>query len=426
MRILKHLNVAQEAIAFQGSAFHKELTLAIEPYIGVGTAKSDWAKLESKIERLITKVTGANIDISILEGYDPCILIHPTDVNSIFNNYWGAIISNPDEMKKLRKERERAGTVDLENSRVTGAFAQSFSTIYTGPSYFTSGKFTAGELSAIFLHEVGHYFGICEMLDRTAGTNQVLASVDRLLKNNSDIKTREIILQYAGEELGLDDRVIQKAIDSHNDTVSSTILVVEAYQKQFRTDQKKSYYEQNSPEYTSDEFAARHGASRDLVTALDKLYSAGFLGPIQKRGTAAYFAIEILKIAVMMVATYASVATGLPMIMAMGLSFMLGDDSEAGEPTYDSPLNRLNRIRRQLVEYAKQPGLRHEIAITLLEDVKVTDQLLSQYNNHRDLMTFLSDTLSFTGNSKNRNYQVELEKLVLNDLFLKALEFKHQ
>lgn len=424
---LKHLNlsIGLEAIAFQSGSFHKELTLAIEPYIGVPTSAGEYIKLSDKIEKLITKYTNADIKVSIEAGYHPCIFLQQHDVNSIFANYWGAVQYSPAELKSLMQDKKKLGTVDLQNSRVTGVFAKSFATIYTGPNYFSSGSFTAGELSAIFLHEVGHYFGMCEMLDRTAGTNQVLASVDRLLKNNTDVKQREVIIKYAGEALGLEDRAIAKATAATNDSVSTTILAVESYQGLIRTDQRTGYYDLNTPEYTSDEFAARHGASRDLITALDKLTGefAPFGSTVQKRGRVVYIVIEILKI-VLLGLSIAVLATGnlIPLLGAFML--MIADTSEAGEPTYDSVLNRLGRIRRQLVEYAKVPSLPRVAAQKLLEDIVIIDKLLESYAPRRDFLTYVTDLLSPRGNSKNRDYQVKLETLALNDLFAKALELK--
>lgn len=425
---LKHLTPSLEAIAFQGDNFHKELTLLFSEYVGKGMDTRDYVKLSTAIEKTIKKYTNAGIDFVIERGYDPCIMLRPLDASSLFMKYWGATSVDHQDFKRVRTMNKSFASIDLEKSKVHGVFEQSLSTIFMGPDYITENRFTAGELSAIILHEIGHYMTMCEMLDRTCGTNQILASIDRCLKNSTDVKTRDMILQYGGEALELEDRVIQQAKESKDDSIATSIFVIEATRNlNYRSDQSKKYYEQNHPEYTSDEFAARHGAGRDLITALDKLYSSAIFGlsVIEKRSTAAYIGMEVLKVALLVAGGWASVATGITFLISAPLAFMLSDSSDAGEPVYDGPIGRLNRIRAQFVEQAKSPTLNREIAKQLLEDVRVVDGLMAQYTQRRDLISFLSDTLSFTGNVKNRNYQKDLEKLVLNDLFLKALNFKN-
>lgn len=427
MSNLKHLTPSLEAIAFQGDAYHKELTLVFSEYVGKGMDTRDYAKLSAAVEKTIKKYTNASIDFVIERGYDPCIQLRPLDASSLFMKYWGALAVAPEDIKRIRTMSKTFASVDLAKSKVHGAFEESLATIYMGPEYITEGKFTAGELSAITLHENGHYFGMCEMMDRTCGTNQILASIDRCLKNNTDVKKRKMILEYGGEALDLEDRVIQQAKESADDTVATSIFVIEAARNlKFNTDQGKAYYEQNHPEYTSDEFAARHGAGRDLITGLDKLFSTAIFGlsVIEKRSTAAYIGIEILKVAMLVAGTWGAAATGVGFLLAAPLSLIMADSSDLGEPTYDGPLGRLNRIRAQFIEQSKNGSLNRNIAKQLLEDVRVIDKLLAEYTQRRDVLSFLSDTLSLTGNVRNRNYQRELEKLVLNDLFLKALDFK--
>lgn len=424
---LKHLTPSLEAIAFQGDAYHKELTLVFEEYVGKGMDTRDYAKLSAAVEKTIKKYTNASIDFVIERGYDPCIQLRPLDASSLFMKYWGATTVEPQDLKRIRSMNKTFASIDLAKSKVYGAFEQSLATIYMGPEYITEGRFTAGELSAIVLHENGHYMGMCEMLDRTCGTNQILASIDRCLKNNTDVKKRDMILQYGAEALDLEDRVIQQLKETKDDTVATSIMVIEASKNlKYRTDQGKGYYEKNHPEYTSDEFAARHGAGRDLITGLDKLFSKAIFGlsVIEKRSTVVYIAMEVLKVALVVAGGWAAASTGIQFLIAAPVALMMSDTSDLGEPTYDGPIGRLNRIRAQFVEQAKNASLNREIAKQLLEDVKVVDKLLSEYTQRRDLISFLSDTLSFTGNVKNRNYQRELEKLVLNDLFLKALDYK--
>ena len=415
MPALKYLNVAQEAIAFQGDGFHKELTLLIQPYIENSNTRVELDKLSSDLTKVIRKRINADVGIVIDRWLPMMLLCDSVDINALFSQYSKMdeeAVINPEVIQKMTVS---SGFVDLELSKLNGYFSKRMSAIGFSPDYISSGKFTAEEISALILHELGHLFGICEMLDRTAGTNQILVTIDRALRNTTDVKKREMILRYGGSALGLNERVIVDLEKTTNDTIATTILISESTKNMFlRSDQRNTYYESITIEYMADEFAARHGAGKALVTSLDKHNGYSF----QKRNPNAYLYMEIIKAAAVIVGSLTN-----PFILALGLAVSFFDRSHSEEPIYDNPLARLNRIRNQFVEQAKQPGLPSNVTKQLLVDVKVVDSLLTEYRDQKDWLTYLVDCFK-SSRTSNRIDQQRLEKLALNDLFLKALEFK--
>jgi len=431
MNSLKYIKISQEAIAFQGDGFLKELALLIEPYIGTKHSKIEYMKLSEAIEKVIKKRTNASIGVDLSPGFDPCIMIDIIDPNSVFSQLWGIrdyTMHNDDSkiLKELKTMKRTSGKVDLKNSRLEGVFTMKVCTIHCDNKYFESGKYTSLELAAIFLHEVGHYFGICEYLDRTIATNQILATLDRVLKNTTDVNTRELAIEYAGNALELDERVIEKAKQTKNDSVVSTIFVASSNRMtgEHRSQMGNGFYDLNTAEYTSDEFAARHGAGPYLVTGLDKLMSDSFfgLGPNQKRGSFLFLAMEVIKLLVLS----ASVAGMMihPAIVLFGIVFVASDASSLGEPTYDDPITRFRRVRNQLVEMSKIPTLNKEQIAKLLEDIKLVDSVYNQYHERRDFITYVCELGGLLPSAANRDYQKELEKLAMNEFFVKALQFK--
>jgi hypothetical protein len=420
---LKHLNVAQEAIAFQGDGFHKELTLAFQSVINnTNVTLHELTKLQEKVSKIINSRCKTSIACHFVGEYGgPFIYFDMIEPNSITAKYVGVDDVDVDSFQTLIKNRPALGTVNLELATVSGFYSKLEATIFMPTSLFSRGHFSAGEIAAIVLHEVGHFFSLCELLDRTAGTNQVLAQMDRLLKNGTDVKKRTVLLKYVGEALNLDQRVVQQVQETTNDEVAVQVFATAAIKNLLhRTDQISDYYENITPEYTADEFAARHGAGRDLVTVTDKLTMTMFGGThIQKRTTGEYIRYEMVKS--LMIIFGGPVLTWFLPVLMLGLA--IADKSDAGEPIYDNPIQRLNRIRAQFVEQAKIPHTLQERNKQLLEDVTIIDLVLKQYTDRKDVLTFITD--AFSGKTKDRDYQRQLEKLASNDLFLKALEFKH-
>lgn len=426
--MLKHLKPALESIAYQGDGFHRQMTLVFEPYIGKPLKPSDVAEIEKKLNATIKKRTKVDIEISLTKGYHPCIYIETMDAGSMFADLFG--IQNIDyekSIKEIAREKKVKGFVDLEKSIVGGFFEKKFSKMYFDPfTYISSGKYTAGEIAAICEHEVGHFFGICEFIDRTVSTNQVLAHVDRKLKNNTDVKQREIIIKSAVDELNLDQRVFEDLKNSTSDKTVSTVLAVESVKLSYsvRSQNNKKYYDLNTPEMMSDDFAARHGAGPDLVTALDKLmkeFSLFGVGHVQKRNTAMYILMEAFKI-ILFIAGVMTAATFGSIIISIGLSLLLNDSYDAGEPTYDGLKNRLLRVKSQLVDCAKNASGSPAIQKQLLKDIEVIESITNQYNDRKDLLGYLVSLVS--SNTKVRDYQVNLERLVLNDFFVQSLKFR--
>ena len=431
MTKLRHLNISLESIAFQGDAYLKELALILEPYIGVKKTKVDYLKLSEQIEKTIKKYTNASITIDISPGYSPCIMLDVIDPNSVFSELWGLYGEVPDQysptLADLKKIKKTSGKVDLQKSRVEGVFAKKLCTMYFGPELLQSGKYSALEMAAIILHENGHFFGVCEYLDRTTATNQVLATLDRILKNTTDVKTREVAIEYAGSALDVDERIVKQAQNTRDDSVVTTILVASSNINTKGNTSQNSHgrYDLNTPEYTSDEFAARHGAGPYLVTGLDKLLTEHTffgIGPVQKRNTAVYLGMELLK-TVIFAATVVA-APILPHFIIIGLVTLMADQSGMGEPTYDDPITRFRRIRNQLIEMSKLPKLTNEQIVKIKEDLALIDSVYTKYSDRRDFLTYVIELGGLRPSIKNREYQKELEKLAMNEMFIKAIEFK--
>jgi len=181
---------------------------------------------------------------------------------------------------------------------------------------------------------------------------------------------------------------------------------------QTRSELGYNLYAESSWEYLSDQFAARHGAGADLARALEKIYRKS--GNIAFRSLGMYFLVEAIKI----VLIYNSAGIGMAVIL------MLMDSQDGGG--YDLPGARLKRIRDQATEYIKDKTLSNSERSRILEEIHVIDSVIKGLTNRKQLATYIHEFISKRTRDERayRKLQQELESLALNDLYIKAAEFK--
>ena len=432
---------ALEAIDVQNGAFFRELVEIFGDY-HTGSIPDPVAqgKLTAQLKKYINTFTGLNLVVQL--SYE----VNSIELPSIdaqhpllghFQEYYGS----HDGLKMIAEGNGLStGQIDLARSRVSGDFTKYLAILNVDLGMFTSG-FSTEEMVALVLHEVGHLFTYLEMLDRTCSTNLVLAGLDATLRG-SDVKKREYALRTVGRYYDLPKDVVDNAVSSTSDKSVMTVYISSAMYS-IRSQTGHSFYDMNGSEMAADQFAARHGAGRYLVTALDKMYR--LYGNKIVESKAAYLRMEVLNVSkvlalslagitapvLLAMVTPAAVIAGLIISMLSGLqifamletSYLHGDSV----PSYDKPTARALRVRRELVDYARQPKLPKAVAKRLLEDVKTIDETISLYNKEdlwlEKAMTYLSK--SHRDRRDSVNLQKELEGLALNDLFLKSLELKH-
>ncbi len=408
-----------ESIQFQDGSFYRELTARNEEIIALYKEKVDVGVIKDKVQSLaviIEKYTNLSVVFDMDKNYGPAVVVPDLLKNHTLRDATArAITGGTDAVKHLRSNGGVVkGRVSLRDSTVDGWYKELTSTIYIPDDLYTSGrKFTAGEISAILLHEVGHIFVYLEYLSRTITTNVVLSNLTKKWAGSS-VNEREVILKVSKDALNIPD----SAVDSKTLVTTDSSLVIETIYatyaaKQFTSEIGSSEYDIVSFEVLADDFAARHGAGKDLVTALDKLYRSQH--NIAYRGIAAYLFWEVSKIAML------TVFTGLAM-------FAIAYDHEFSESVYDKPNDRMRRVKNQLIEQIKDRSIPQKLKDQLIQDVAVIDDILSKMNDRRSLFTLVMEKVFvFTNNRKRRDalvFQRELEELAFNNLYVKSVELE--
>jgi hypothetical protein len=421
--------VALEMIDFQDNTFHEQLTGLFDELKKVGQRAMPESEAAKNIAQAIFDRTGIQIEFTMDEGGAYCMPPILDKNSPLLSNVWREYFQHTTALKMIKKAEDGLirGTIDLVHSKVTGAFSE-VKCILNMPKSWVGGRFggkefTGGELSAITLHEVGHLFTGFEYLIHSCTTNQVLAGVIRGLEESHDPNERMVILTTAANALKIDADELTKLADG-NGGMMATVKILQEVAKMAPSEIGTSVYDQNNWEQLADQFAARHGAQRDLITALDKVHHA--FGDISVRSPGMYVAMEILKVIMMLgsvlLAVVAPAAAIVPFFVWMGLILF----DSPGHESYDRPGVRLSRIRDQLVQQLKDRDLSKDLVERIKGDLVVIDRLLLTV---KDRFTLISAVFNFLSSERRDRFAQEklareLESLVTNDLFVKAAELK--
>lgn len=440
------LSIATEAIHTQDGSFFAELVKDIQalPRNERQFAKRDvWEALENRLSKTTAKFTGLKIKYTINIRADLGIIVPIFDYQNILYSHILEAAANPDTMlKELRKLGDEIRTeVDLKKSFVSGDLAKSESEMFLNQLAF-SGRFrnieySDEELASIILHEIGHHFTALEYLDRSVATNQVLAQLQRDLLSNKEPSKRESLIKTSGKELSIDRNTVSELIGKE-DKIVTTIFMSQTL-KQLRTQSGHSFYDMNTWEMLSDQFATRHGAGAHLANALAKmdrqnpdLTSLSSFGSIARQASYAVAGLFLLVAGVYGITLGTALATFMGVIgVFLGYATFTYDHSFS-EPTYDNAVSRLKRIRNVMVQQAKsflsQPKSKFNTfaAEKLEDDIELLDKLMV---GMEDRTSFVLKVYAFFNASEaNRQanvvFQKELETLANNDLYVKALALK--
>lgn len=401
-------NTSLESISFQSQQFYNELTLAMEAIDELDPKKVPDSEPEERLSKIIRDYTGMSITVTFGQ-HMPSIRIPEVSKNNILiQNYLRNYVDGVDGLAALQKnDGVMRGTVDLVRNKVTGVFSE-FPATLRMPLSMVKSKYTARQKAAIVLHEVGHLFYFFAFMANLASVNQALSAVSKAMDGSGSIEQREVVFVSVKKALKLPDLDEKELAKSTDKKVVETVIL-SAVARESRSQLGRSLYDSNSWEYLADQYAARCGAYRDLVTALETLYKG--YGNISFRSLPVYLFMEVMKIGFLFL---------LPVVTVV-LAAMDGSDA-----SYDRPGARMLRIRSQIIENLKDRDLDKDDIDRLQEDIRVIDNVLQGVNDRRQFFEVMWDTL-IPSARKDRNYvhlQQDLEKLATNELFLKAAQLR--
>ena len=404
--------LVKESIAFQNTTFFDELTIAFDEVKNLKETDVGDSEPIYRISKIIKNHTNLNITIDAENDYPPCIDIPNIDRNNpLINAAQRAIVNSTDGLTMIESSNEVLhGTVNIKTAKVSGVFSDIKAKMYLGKAFIQGNKFSSQELAAITLHEVGHLFTYFEFITRTVRTNQVLAGLSKILDGSENQEKREVALLSAKKALKLDKLDLSQLKDVN--TKTTQVVLIDALVKETRTELGYNLFAESSWEYLCDQFSARHGAGVHLATALSKIYKSQY--NISYRSLAVYLAVEMIKVILTANLAFLSI-----------LFLMVMFDSQDGGG-YDLPSARLKRIRDQATQYLKNKQISDVERRRILDEIESIDKLLAEMTNRKQLFTYIHEFFSKRTRDERayRKLQYELEDIAMNDLYVKAAEFK--
>lgn len=419
--------LSTESIDFQSDIFFKALTNHFKNLMKLDNKERKELGVSLELSEEIKSFTGLNVDV-LLSDFPPCVKVPDLSRNNVLTNTNRRPYMHDTDISRAILEAGGSvkGTVSLKEAKVTGVFTKPRSTIYLPYKSFDKDVFTAEEWAAITLHEIGHIFSSFEYITRTVTTNQVMATVARGLSTAKNPKEVEIILVNAKQALklgGLDVSSLSKVTDQK----IIELTLVSNYREKTKNELGTDIYNCNSFEQLADQFAARCGASRHLVTALDKLYKSSFHS--STRSTGMFVFVESVKVTLAIGSTATSAfANTIPVLGGLVADltasflwsmFLAMFSMDLNTTDYDRPGGRIKRIKEQLIEAIKADETPKELREAYKEDLEFVRSIEKQYNDRRQLFTVMGSW--FLSDVRNRYEQErlsqELESLASNDLF---------
>lgn len=381
--------------------------------------------LKKLLEHTLTERFGISYNLIFNTDYDGAIIIFPINQNSILLSPVARELYKDRKHQKLRKDfNNKTGTVDNKNAKVSGIFSVYTHDFYLNIHSLVKHKITVREIAAIILHEVGHSYTYYEFADRTDTTNRVLSELSDILKEGNPTK-----ITYKFRELAKTMNEEEDYFDEVANSSNRTIMGVKFFKKYIQTVGKQAAnlkYSETASEQLADNFAARFGYGRDLITALDKLYTFS-----PEKSTFLYWFSTITSILSMIETTIKVISTifvALPVGVLYGLValvFFYFKGTKNADYTYDNLFSRYERIKHQVIVQLKDETLSKEDTKLILAQLTAIDEIINKTRDYTPILTVVSDFIFSPNRSAKEQVLLEksLERLAHNELFTMSAHY---
>lgn len=432
MRKVTRAIASMESIDFQRKkSFFNALTQAIaqarQNYLSSARQSSGFDP-DGNIKAVIKKHTGLNcIGVNLLKSIFPSCHVEYLSLSK-------HDVLLPDSMKNVIEHRggtgfkeNIAGTVNLKDSSVSGAFSDLPLVITISDNMAIAEEFPPEQVAAIFLHELGHVFTSFEYLAQTARRSVIIANATEEFFSTKDKSKRLAIINDVSSKLDKELDGVRELVDLDDEDGAKRkfqCIIEYAYLKESRNESGNDLYGKRSAEQLADQFAARHGASKELVLALDKLKRAH--GDRALRSSTTHIFTESGKLLALILAPITPAIYWPASVFFLGFLLVAAVDETIPED-YDRSKERLVKLRAELNALAKDRDMTDEQRKILTEDAETVDRVIEAYVDRKGIFEIMQRALS----SKRRKelkvveVQQELEKLANNELYMDAVRLKN-
>lgn len=443
-------NPALESIAFQKSDLFVAITNCLDKIRSMNFKVAEKIFYSSKevqeLQQVIESHTGIPFDFEDRQNggfavYLPRLsqTIFDNDVDLWIKQQYVKDYDKHYDMKRLLSLLSKdvvKGTVDLKRSRVTGDLCKLRCKMFLPRVYLQLKIFSNEELASFILHEIGHVFTTYEYLTRSSNTNQALSILLKTVDGSVSYSDKTIILAKCAEKLKLD-KESQNLLEKETDPTKITSILISNTIQVARSELGASVFDINSCEYLADEFAARHGAGKYLITAMDKMgeYDTSM-------STSEYLELNfgsMMSLAFLLITPLTMGAGAVGLMTGAGISGIIsliwtaiGLSSENTyrdtHDIYGNDFTRFSRVKHQMIQRLKDNTISKDERDVLLEHLDVVTPIIEKNLVH-DKTKLRNKIAMFFSSTHKRDFeymrlQKDLELLGNNDLYVMSQKLK--
>ncbi len=422
------MQVAMEAIGFQGPEVANKLAAYLTDIMQERTGKeADASKARKDMIKYLKDTTGMKLDIIFDTDMAPCTLpfhINPDTIlgRKTLKDFY--VEESNATMKRLKEVKNRSH-IDLDKGRVSGIFSEYETPIYMGYYALRSLRMTPREIAAILAHEVGHCLVAYEMAFRTVRTNQILAAASKAAAGG-DKGQYEYVLKTAEEVLDLKSGMFDEIKETKDQKTVMTVIMGKAERKTHDDSlMGNTTYDITTFEALADNYAARLGLGKELVTGLEKLYREFGAAEFSSGARIAATMLDIYSVVSMISAVIVMGSNPIMGALYLGLN-MLGLyarlDGRDHNNVYDKLTIRFKRVKEQIIQYLKDKSLPAADVKRSLESVAHIEKTIAQISEYKGFLPAIFNMVDPASRAVNsaRDIQQNLEAMVANDMYLKA------
>lgn len=418
---VNNTTLSMEDIAFQSGRLFIDLSEAIGSLRKKDTYTTETINEADipGIVRLHTKMR-ISFDVNTNVSYGAYIRLPEVDRNHPFmqDSWRQGFLADDTGAALIRALGGRmTGGVDRKNGRVSGIYTDIQGDVVFGVRLMRDKSFSNEELAAVLLHEVGHLFTYFEYLGTLVYTSHVIGAVAKSVYGIDSYDKRIDTLVEAEKVLGVDidnkERIAATPNKRMRSLMAQSVLISTIAQKS-RSDTGYNIYEMRSCEQLADQFTTRHGAGKDLVFALDKMYRRYW--DKSTMNTAEYTVFECIKLILFMAGLFL-----FPITLTVYLL--------TANPTrkiYDDPEARVKLLKQQMLQQLKDKNIDAIKKRQILADIEAVELVQSTLDDKRSLMELFWTTIMPSGRAamKQQEAQKLIEGLLNNELIVTATKFE--
>lgn len=307
------------------------------------------------------------------------------------------------------------GTVDMDKMKIGGVFSKVRHDMTVGYELMIANNFTSEEITAIILHELGHIFTYYRFFGMLTKRNFLLGDAMFSINSRSTKEQKVVRLEEISRSLGIDQVNYDTLLTNDKQKSAEAVTTAMVTNDIIRSSSVggNSYYDVRTVEQIADQFATKHGAGMHLSTALNKIYQEAYVRSV--RGPAMFVAIELVKLMF-----YLFIVSSGPITAVLYTLSLI-----PGPAIYDSPLARIQLIKRQMVNTIREQNQNAEYIKELRSQIEVIEKLEAELEDRRSLFELAYQTLTPRGRSmyKQEVFSKNLESLIYNETYLASVKF---